>query len=181
MAFGPDPARCHTPSRSRAFRLSSTLKRRRSLPMWNRTLVTQVSREEANGAPLEARRQHGSSTEGVNNVQTNNRAMACAGRAGSKCSRLRNSHHRKMQTPQDFSRTSERAVSVVRTSEPATLKHQPSQPTHRLASSALRESILMYAGPENRGTERLGDRYLGWSQEEVRQWRDRPESVATTG
>src|SRR5580693_9922465 len=102
--------------------------------MWNRTLVRQVSREEGNWASLKTRRQHHSSTEGINNVQTNNRHMACATPAGPKCSRVRHAHHQKMQTPHDFHRAKEITVSVVQTSEPAKLKDQRSAPTHRLAS-----------------------------------------------
>src|ERR1700720_3493466 len=38
--------------------------------------------------------------------------MACTIHAGSKCGRLRDPHHRKIQTPHDSSRTSERTVFV---------------------------------------------------------------------
>src|SRR4029077_16927050 len=80
--------------------------------------------------------------------------MACSTHAGSKCSRLRDPHHRKIQTLHDSSRTSERTVSVVQTGEPAILKDQLSQPTHWEASSALRDAMLGHLRSRNRGKER---------------------------
>jgi hypothetical protein len=159
--------------------------------MWNRTSVTQVSREEAIGDKgIQRCRQLGCSGNlvsaglkygRINNVHTNNRDMACITHAGSKCSRLRDPHHRKMQTPYDSSRTSERTVSIVQTGEPAILKDQPSQPTHcrhRLLYVRRCWSIYDRETVEQNVWE---ERCQGWSQEEVRQWRDRPESVAATG
>src|SRR6266481_4214987 len=63
----------------------------------------------------------------------------------------------KWRLPHDFAKPSERTISVVQSSQPAILKHQQTQPTHRQVLSALPEPILGHSRSGNCRTERLGE------------------------